>query len=82
MKNITITLDTGTARLARVRAAERDMSVSRYIGELVRKDISASDEYQEAMQRYFSSNLVIRRQPGERRATRDELQDRAALRSK
>lgn len=82
MKNITITLDKDTARRARVRAAERDMSVSRYIGELVRKDIRSSDEYQEAMQRYFSSNLVIRRQPGERRATRDELQDRAALRSK
>ena len=58
------------------------MSVSRYIGELVHKDIRSSDEYQEAMQRYFSSNLVIHRQPGERRATRDELQDRAALRSK
>jgi hypothetical protein len=82
MKNITITLDKDTARRARVRAAERDMSVSRYIGELVRKDIRSSDEYQEAMQRYLSSNLVIRRQPGERRATRDELHDRAALRSK
>ena len=82
MKNITITLDQETARRARVRAAERDMSVSRYIGELVRGDIRAADEYQEAMQRYFSSNLVIRRQPGECRATRDELHDRAALRSK
>ena len=82
MKNITITLDQETARRARVRAAERDMSVSRYIGELVRGDIRAADEYQEAMQRYFSSYLVIRRHPGERRATRDELHDRAALRSK
>lgn len=82
MKNITITLDEETARLARVRAAERNMSVSRYIGELLHKDIRESDEYQEAMQRYFSSNLVIRRQPGERRPTREELHDRAALRSK
>lgn len=82
MKNITVTLDEETARRARVRAAERDMSLSRYLGELVHKDISASDEYQEAMQRYFSNNLVIRRQPGERRPTREELHDRAAIRHK
>lgn len=81
MKNITITLDEETARLARVRAAKRDLSVSRYLGELVHKDIRESREYEEAMQRYFSSTLVIHRQPGERRPTREELHDRAALRS-
>ena len=76
MKNITITLDADTARRARVRAAERNVSVSRYIGELVRKDIRDSSEYQDAMKRYFSSNLVIRLQPGERLPTREELHDR------
>jgi hypothetical protein len=80
MKNITITLDADTARRARVRAAERNLSVSRYVGELVRKDIRESSEYQDAMKRYFSSTLVIRRQPGERLPTRDELHDRGALR--
>jgi hypothetical protein len=80
MKNITITLDADMARHARVRAAQRNMSVSRYIGELVCKDIRESSEYQEAMKRYFSSNLVIRRQPGERRPTREELHDRYTLR--
>jgi hypothetical protein len=81
MKNITITLDADTARRARVRAAERNMSVSRYVGELLRKDIQESSEYDDAMKRYFGSNLVIRRQPGERRPTREELHDRAALRT-
>lgn len=81
MKNITITLDEETARRARVRAAERDMSLSRYVGELVQRDIRHSREYEEAMQRYFSSKLVIRLQPGERLPTREELHDRAALRS-
>jgi len=81
MKNITITLDEETARRARVRAAERDMSLSRYMGELVQKDIRHSREYEEAMRRYLSSTLVIRRQPGERLPTREELHDRAALRS-
>jgi hypothetical protein len=81
MKNVTITLDEETARRARVRAAERNMSLSRYMGELVQKDIRHSREYEEAMQRYFSSTLVIRMQPGERLPTREELHDRAALRS-
>jgi hypothetical protein len=80
MKNITVTLDADTAHRARVRAAERNVSVSRYVGELVRKDIRESGEYEDAMKRYFSSNLAIQRQPGERRPTRDELHDRAALR--
>ncbi len=81
MKNITITLDADTARRARVRAAERNMSVSRYVGELLRKDIRESGEYEEAMKRYFSSKLVLALQPGERLPTREELHDRAALRA-
>jgi hypothetical protein len=80
MKNITITLETDTAQRVRVRAAERNLSVSRYIGELVRKDIRESSEYQDAMKRYFSSNLVIRLQPGERYPTREELYDRGTPR--
>jgi hypothetical protein len=41
-----------------------------------------SREYEEAMRRYFNSNLVIRRRPSERRIQREELHDRAAFRSK
>jgi hypothetical protein len=81
MKNITLTLDADTARQARVRAAERDMSVSRYVGELVRRDIRESREYEEAMKRYFSSSLVIRRQPEERHSTREALHDRDGIRA-
>lgn len=81
MKNVTITLDEETARWARVHAAEKNVSLSRFIGELLRERMRHSREYEEAMRRYFSSKLVIRRQPGERRPTREELHDRAALRS-
>lgn len=83
MKNITVTLDEETARRARVRAAERDMSLSRYLGELVHKDISASDEYQEAMRRYLSRGLFKELTgPPQRYATREELHDCAATRHK
>ena len=80
MKNLTISLDEETARLARIRAAERDMSVSRYVGELLRADIRGAQEYEEAMRRYFGSKLEIRRKPGERYPTREELHDRPGLR--
>jgi hypothetical protein len=82
MKNITITLDEETARRARVRAAERDMSLSRYIGELVQRDIRHSREYEEAMRRYLSRGpfKVLTGSP-QRYPTRDEVHDRAALRS-
>lgn len=82
MRNITITLDEETARRARIRAAERDMSLSRYVGELVQRDIRHSREYEEAMRRYLSRGPFkeLTGSP-QRYPTRDELHDRAALRS-
>lgn len=81
MKNVTITLDEETARLVRVRAAERDMSVSRYIGELLRADIRASREYQEAYRAFLAEKpLKLRRNAADRYLTREEAHDRAGLR--
>jgi hypothetical protein len=82
MRNITITLDEQTAAWARVHAAEQDMSLSRFIGEALRKQMRESREYQEAMQRYLGSKVVIRLQPGERLPSRAEVNDRTALRER
>ena len=48
MKNVTITLDEDTAARARVQAAERNMSLSRYIGEMLRRELRHTDEYEAA----------------------------------
>jgi hypothetical protein len=83
MKNITVTLDEDTARRARVRAAERNISLSRYLGELVRKDIRHSREYEEAMRRYLSRGPFKELTgPPQRYPARDELHDRDALSSR
>lgn len=82
MKNVTITLDEETAAWARVHAAQRNVSLSRFVGELLRQHMHESLEYGDAMRRYFNSKLVIRRRPDERRIKRDELHDRIKLRSK
>lgn len=80
MRNVTITLDGETAVWARVHAAQRNVSLSRFVGELLHQHMRESREYEEAMRRYFSSKLVIRRRPGERHPTREELHDRSGLR--
>jgi hypothetical protein len=80
MRNITVTLDEETARLARVRAAERDMSVSRYMGELVRADIRGSREYDEAYRAWRAERPFDLKGPSKPYAKREELHDRPVLR--
>ena len=81
VKNVTITLDEETAAWARVHAAEQDMSLSRFVGELLRRQMRDSREYQEAMRNYLSRGAFkILRGPAERYPTREELHDRAGLR--
>ncbi len=81
VKNVTITLDEETAAWARVHAAEENMSLSRFIGEMLRRQMRESHEYQEAMRNYLSrGSFKVLRGPAERYPTREELHDRAGLR--
>ena len=77
LKNITITLDADTAARTRVRAAERNLSVSRYVGEVLREKL-ARDEAYEAAYRAFLAEKPLRLKG--RRLTREEANDRAGLR--
>jgi hypothetical protein len=81
MKNVTVTLDEETAARARVEAAERKMSLSRYIGEVLRKELRHSDEY-EAAYRAWRQDLKpwpLRGRP-QPYPTREEIHDRPVLR--
>jgi len=56
--------------------------VSRYIGEVLHKNIRESREYEDAMQRYLSRGPFKELTgPPQRYATREELHDRDDLRS-
>jgi plasmid stability protein len=57
MKNVTITLDEDLVRWARIRAAERDTSISRLLRELLREKMAEEETYQTAMQQYVSAAL-------------------------
>lgn len=80
MKNITITLDEQTAAWARVQAAERELSLSRFVGELLRERMRHSREYDEAYRAFLAMKPVKIRRAGERWLTREEANDRAGLR--
>jgi hypothetical protein len=71
MKNVTITLDEQTVLWARVHAAQRHMSVSRVIAELLRRRMREARGYDEAMRRFLAKRPVgLGRPDGERAAVR------------
>ena len=80
MKNVTITLDEETAKWARVHAAEKNVSLSRFVGELLRERMRQSREYEEAMRSWFAAKPFALDGPPERYPTREELYDRPVLR--
>jgi len=73
MKNVTITLDEEVARWARIRAAEREMSLSRPIGEMLKEKMLEEENYETAMQYYVSQPSRILKKPGEKYPRREEL---------
>lgn len=80
MKNVTITLEDEVARWARIRAAERESSVSRMLGEMLRAEMHREARYREAEEEFFAIEPRPLRERGEKVPNRDELHDRARLR--
>lgn len=76
MKNVTVTLQPEVARWARVRAAEQDMSLSRFLGELLRKEMAGRAAYETAMQRYLARDARPLRSPVDPLPRRGELHER------
>jgi len=79
LKNVTITLDETVARWARIEAARENISVSRFLGELLAERMRSSLTYDVAMERYLSvSPRAI--SDGRSYVKRDDLHDRDGLR--
>lgn len=74
MKNITVTLDEKTAAWARVHAAQRKMSLSRFLGELLHEKMRESREYERSMKQFFATKR--RDLGGSPYPSRDELHER------
>jgi hypothetical protein len=80
MKNITITLDADTAKWVRIKAAEQNMSVSRFVGDLLQHQMKDRLEYQRAMERFLAKPPLKLGDPDEPLPKREELYDRPRLR--
>ncbi len=80
MKNVTVTLPEDTAHWVRIRAAEQNKSLSRWLGALIEKQRRQADDYRLAMERYLSAPPRELRRLGDRYPSREELHDRAGLR--
>jgi hypothetical protein len=80
MKNITITLDPETAAWVRVKAAEQNTSVSRFVGELLQQHMKERIAYQRAMERFLSKPAYKIREPGEPLPKREDLYVRPRIR--
>lgn len=79
-KNVTITLDEEVARWARVAAAQRDISLSRFLAGLLREAMEGEGAYEAARQRFLAFPAAPLREPGQPLPTRESLHDRADLR--
>ncbi len=82
MKNITITLPEDAALWVRVRAAQSERSVSRWLAELIEGMRSQEDEYEVAMDRFLERAQRSRKLEwvDGRKPAREELHDGAGLR--
>jgi len=76
MKNVTITLDEKVAAWARIRAAERETSVSRLVGEMLKERMLEEESYQASMQHYLSQSPRLLKEPGAKYPSREELHER------
>jgi hypothetical protein len=76
MKNVTITLDEKVAAWARIRAAQRETSVSRLVGEMLKEKMIEEESYQASMQHYFSQTPSSLKEPGAKYPNREEIHER------
>jgi len=80
MRNVTITLDNETATQAKVRAAERGMSLSRYIGEVLRRELRNGDIYDAAYRSWRAGKAFPLSGEPKDSPKREEIYDRPVLR--
>ena len=75
LKNMTITVEEEVARWARVKAAEKNTSVSKLVGQMLAEQMKQSDEYWRAYEHWKSIPGFPARE-GVKYLSREEIHDR------
>jgi hypothetical protein len=76
MKNVTITLDEEVARWARILAAQKNTSVSRLLGDLLKDKMQEEADYALAMEQYLLIHPTALKKANDRYPRREELHER------
>lgn len=79
MKNVTVTMNEDALEWVRIRAARKNSSVSRYLGELVEQARLRDGVYERSMRAALKFQLLAFSKQA-RYLSRDEANDRAGLR--
>ena len=82
MKNITVSVDEETYRKARIRAAERDTSVSRMVREFLNQLAGKESEFERLARQERELRAQLKNFSGADRLSREELHDRSLGRQK
>ncbi len=80
MKNVTVALPEDVALWLRVRAAQNERSVSKWLAELLEGMKRGEDDYDVAMERFMARKPRKLTWIDGSKPTREELHDRAGLR--
>jgi hypothetical protein len=78
LRNVTLTLEESVARWARVEAARQDLSVSRFLANILTERMKENDEYEAAKRRALASKPFLRSDG--RYLSREEVHARDHLR--
>jgi len=78
LRNMTVTLEENVAHWASVEAARKEMSVSRFLGAILKERMIETDGYQRAMRRALARKPFLKTDG--RYLSREEAHDRARLR--
>jgi hypothetical protein len=78
LRNITLTLEEEVARWARIEAAKEDVSVSRFLADILKQRMAAQDDYAKAMRRALARKPFLKTDG--RYLSREEVHDRSRLR--
>jgi hypothetical protein len=78
LRNVTVTLEEDVARWARIEAAQKEMSVSRLLGEMLKERMVENDDYEKAMRRALARKPFLKTDG--KYLSREEAHDRAHLR--
>jgi hypothetical protein len=80
MRNVTVTLDEETFAKGRARAAEYNLSLSRFMGDLLARELRHNDEYERAYRGWRAARPFALKGKARKYPSREEVHDRSLLR--